>query len=100
MTTADTDDSTQPAGLGAMTGSAGPTYCAVCGEWPARQTERGNRCHLCESREWCAEHPVPLPSNQKMLKDLASIGVPGAAEKLRQNIQALPEAARNQVSPP
>ena len=86
MTTIFTSDSTQPVatqpvGLGAMTGSVGPKHCAVCGEWPARQTERGNRCHLCESREWCEEHPVPLPSNRKMLEDLASIGVPGAAEK-------------------
>lgn len=90
MTTIFTSDSTQPVGLGAMTGSAGPAHCAVCGEWPARPTERGNRCHLCESRERCSEHPVPLPGHREMLDDLASIGVPGAAEKLRQNAKVQP----------
>ncbi len=43
----------------------GPTTCDLCGFWPARRTERGNRCHLCEAREWCAEHPVPLPKNRE-----------------------------------
>lgn len=33
-------------------------------------------------REHAAAHPVPLPSNPKMLIDLASIGVSGAKEKL------------------
>lgn len=65
-----------------MSNPTGPTSCDVCGAWPARSTERGFRCHLCESREWAAEHPVPLPSDPKMLADLASIGVPGAATKL------------------
>lgn len=69
----------------APSGSAsGPSYCASCGEWPARMTPNGLRCHLCECRDYCAANPVPLPDNPLMLKDLASIGVPGAADKLQQ----------------
>jgi hypothetical protein len=60
----------------------GPSYCAVCGEWPAHQTPHGLRCNLCDDREWAAAHPVPLPNNPEMLRDLAIIGVSGAAEKL------------------
>lgn len=30
---------------------SGPTYCGLCGEWPARTTDRGPRCHMCETRE-------------------------------------------------
>lgn len=69
--------------LAASSGSAsGPRYCAVCGEWPATETPLGLRCHLCECRDYAAAHPVPLPENHEMLRDLASIGVPGAADKL------------------
>ncbi len=46
------------------------------------ETALGLRCHLCECRDYAAAHPVPLPENPEMLRDLASIGVPGAAEKL------------------
>lgn len=60
----------------------GPSYCAVCGEWPASMTPRGKRCHLCWTRDIAAENPVPLPNGKQCLKDLASIGVPGAAERL------------------
>lgn len=60
----------------------GPSSCDVCGAWPARQTERGQRCHLCESREWEAEHPVPLPGNPEMLKDLAAAGYAPAIQAL------------------
>lgn len=71
------------AGFSAAHGSAsGPRYCAVCSEWPAMETPLGLRCHLCECRDYAAAHPVPLPENPDMLRDLASIGVPGAAEKL------------------
>lgn len=62
--------------------AAGPSYCKLCGEWPARQTSKGLRCHLCECRDICADNPVPLPSSRECLQDLASIGVLGAAEKL------------------
>lgn len=48
--------------------SAGPTHCDICEEWPARLTERGKRCHMCETREWCYEHPVQLPSNLETVK--------------------------------
>ena len=61
--------------------ASGPRYCAVCGAWPAMATPLGLRCHLCECRFYAAAHPVP-PENPEMLRDLASIGVPGAAEKL------------------
>ena len=37
---------------------------------------------MCECREICADNPVPLPESRECLRDLASIGVPGAAEKL------------------
>jgi len=37
----------------------GPRYCAVCKAWPAAKTPQGLRCHLCESREYAAAHPVP-----------------------------------------
>lgn len=75
--------SAKPPVAGSATGSAsGPRYCAVCGEWPAMETPLGLRCHLCECRDYAAAHPVPLPENPDMLRDLASIGVPGAAEKL------------------
>ena len=57
---------------------------AVCWAWPAMETALGLRCHLCECRDYAAAHPVPLPSNADMLRDLASIGVPGAAEKLNE----------------
>lgn len=57
-------------------------YCAVCGGWPAMQTPLGLRCHLCECRDYATAHPVPLPDNPEMLRDLANIGVPGAVEKL------------------
>lgn len=60
----------------------GPRYCTACGAWPAMETPQGLRCHLCECRDYAASHPVPLPSNPDMLRDLASIGVHGAAEKL------------------
>ena len=99
MTTVFTSDATQPAGLGAMTGSAGPSYCDTCGEWPASMTPKGKRCHLCWTRDIAAENPVPLPSDTKMLEDLASLGVTGAAEKLRQNDEmrdSAGSAARNQ----
>jgi hypothetical protein len=46
------------------------------------ETALGLRCHPCECRDYAAAHPVPLPENPEMLRDLASIGVPGAAEKL------------------
>lgn len=62
--------------------ASGPRYCASCGEWPAMETPLGFRCQLCECRDYAAAHPVPLPDNPEMLRDLASIGVPGAAEKL------------------
>jgi len=65
--------------------SAGPTHCDICGEWPARRTERGKRCHLCESREWCAEHPVPLPSSLETVKELADLGYEPAIRHLSQN---------------
>lgn len=64
--------------------SSGPTYCDICGEWPARQTERGKRCHICESREWCDEHPVPLPSNIETVKELAELGYEPAIRHLSQ----------------
>jgi len=46
------------------------------------ETALGLRCHLCECLDYAVAHPVPLPENPEMLRDLASIGVPGAAEKL------------------
>jgi hypothetical protein len=71
-----------PGSLHPAGSASGPRYCAVCGEWPAMETPLGLRCHLCECRDYAAAHPVPLPENPEMLRDLASIGVPGAAEKL------------------
>ncbi len=71
----------------------GPSYCELCGTWPAHVTFRGSRrCSLCDDREWAAAHPVPLPENIGMLQDLASIGVPGAAGKIlaKQPTRALP----------
>lgn len=61
---------------------SGPSFCQTCGQWPARMTLNGLRCHLCECRDYCNSHPVPLPRNADMLRDLAKIGVPGAAEAL------------------
>ncbi len=66
----------------AVDSASGPSYCNLCGEWPARQTANGLRCHLCECRDICADNPVPLPDGRECLQDLASIGVPGAPEKL------------------
>lgn len=63
---------------------SGPSLCATCGEWPTAMTTNGLRCHLCECRDIAAANPVPLPDSPEMLKDLAIIGVPGAAEKLAQ----------------
>jgi hypothetical protein len=67
--------------------SAGPTHCDICDEWPARQTELGKRCHMCETREWCAEHPVQLPSNPETVKELADLGYKPAIRHLSQNIE-------------
>jgi tRNA(Ile2) C34 agmatinyltransferase TiaS len=53
----------------------GPTLCDVCGERPASKTKHGMRCHLCMCRDICTEHPVPLPHNPKMRRDLQSIGI-------------------------
>lgn len=58
------------------------------------ETALGLRCHLCECRDYAAAHPVPLPENPEMLRDLASIGVPGAAEKLSR----MPNAALCEVA--
>jgi len=58
-----------------VNGLVGPSYCSLCGEWPARQTKTGMRCHLCMCRDICAEHPVPMPSDPQMRRDLESIGV-------------------------
>lgn len=54
-------ETTPPASYGTVDGVAGPRHCALCGEWPARETKNGLRCHLCECRDICAEHPVPMP---------------------------------------
>lgn len=82
MTIASTETLDGPPVCVATGSASGPRYCAVCGEWPAMETPLGLRCHLCECRDYAAAHPVPLPENPEMLRDLASIGVPGAAEKL------------------
>ena len=37
---------------------------------------------MCWTRDIAADNPVPLPNGKKCLEDLASIGVPGAAQKL------------------
>ena len=63
-----------------------PTYCDICGEWPARRTERGKRCNMCEIREWDAEHPVPLPSIIEAVKELADLGYEPAIRHLSQNV--------------
>lgn len=61
---------------------SGPSHCSICGTWPAERTTKGLRCHLCKCRDICADNPVPLPESRECLKDLAIIGVPGAALKL------------------
>lgn len=63
----------------------GPSFCEApgCGAWPARPTDLGMRCHLCWCRDVADANPVPLPSNPRMLSDLARIGVAGALEKLK-----------------
>ena len=60
----------------------GPCFCEACGAHPASQTPKGKRCHTCWILDVAADNPVPLPDGKKCLEDLASIGVPGAAEKL------------------
>ena len=37
--------------------------------------------YLAGLQAWATEHPVPLPGNVEMLRDLANLGVPGAAEE-------------------
>ena len=69
-----------------MNAHSGPLFCELCGAWPAMETSGGLRCAWCDDREWAQNHPVPLPDNPSMLADLASIGVPGAAEKLAKTI--------------
>lgn len=62
----------------------GPSYCQKCGKWPARLNEdKLLLCLECEQRALAEKHPVPLPDSQQALEDLASIGVPGASEKLQ-----------------
>jgi len=40
---------------------------------------------MCWCRDIAAANPLPLPSDRKMLEDLASIGVPGATAQLRRH---------------
>lgn len=61
---------------------SGPRYCVLCGDWPGIYGPDGHLCHMCDCRRICREHPVPLPDNPEYLRDLAAIGVPGAADKL------------------
>jgi len=61
----------------------GPLSCGVCGAGLATMTPKGPRCNTCWDRDHAAANPVPLPNNPAMLKDLADLGVPGAAEKLQ-----------------
>jgi len=58
-----------------------PSYCALCGEWPALEIAHGLRCHLCMCRDICADHPVPMPRDPQMRRDLESIGVVVAANE-------------------
>lgn len=60
----------------------GPLCCGTCGTWPAMHCEQGPRCHICELRDFAAANPVPLPSSVEALRDLASVGVAAAQEKL------------------
>lgn len=53
----------------------GPTFCDKCGEWPARASIYGTLCHNCETREYCIHHPVPLPKDPKMLRELSNSDV-------------------------
>lgn len=34
-----------------MTCTCSPTYCAMCGTWPAQMTAGGLRCVNCEDKE-------------------------------------------------
>ena len=81
---------------GSASHGCGPSYCGVCGEWPASLTPKGKRCHMCWTRDIAADNPVPLPNGKKCLEDLASIGVPGAAQKLAErwpNARAMAQGA-------
>jgi hypothetical protein len=51
----------------------GPSYCEKCREWPARRGAYGLLCDLCEAREWCARHPVPLPSDPKLRAEIEAL---------------------------
>ena len=65
-------ETTRPASSGTVECVVGPRHCALCGEWPARETKNGLRCHLCECRDICAEYPVPMPgdSDKTALREL------------------------------
>ena len=63
----------------------GPTYCSVCGAWPASAFTSGNLCHMCELRVWAKRYPVPLPSDTSMVKELAGINCEPAIERLKES---------------
>lgn len=38
----------------------GPAYCRICGHWPARATEYGLMCSMCEFREYVERNPFTM----------------------------------------
>ena len=38
---------------------SGPTYCDMCGRWPATRYNNGTRCCICDDLRWAKHHPVP-----------------------------------------
>lgn len=62
-------------------------YCAVCGEWSARETPLGLRCHLCECRDLADLHPVSLCHIAFLNSLVGNIGV--QSENMGLNVKEL-----------
>ena len=56
---------------------SGPTYCDMCGRWPATRYNNGTRCCTCDDIRWAKHHPVPLPKDPAMCKDLERLAKGG-----------------------
>lgn len=48
---------------------SGPMFCKQCGKWPV-SNRRDQLCNICDDIAWCVAHPVPLPRDPKMRRDI------------------------------
>lgn len=56
--------------------NTGPSYCRNCGAWPANRRTR--LCNTCDDILYVSLHPVPLPKDPKMRRDILMLRALGA----------------------